>query len=1036
MTPELWARINPLFAAAVEKPRGERDAFVAEACGEDAELYQELAALIAAHEQQTVTAENTSEEIRRPPAKTGAAFSPGDLVIDRFRIVRMLGSGGMGEVYEAFDLEISQAIALKSIRSEIVRNSGALLRFKKEVQLARRLSGPNICRIHELFIAGSSTAPAGAFLTMELLDGITLSDRIRQSGAIPWREAQALASDMCAGLATIHDAGIIHRDFKSRNIMLVKRAGSTRAVVMDFGLAHEVRSSKSEAETALTLPGAILGTPEYMAPEQFEGRDVTPASDLFAFGVVLYEMLTGQRPFPSSNILSAAVLRGKRPEPVSTTQRKIPHRFDRVIGKCLEFDASRRYQSATELAQALRASPLAPRNLAFNRALTLRIAGVALLVLLGAGLAYYWQSRLYYRPNAEGEKSYQKGLAALREGSYLKATRWLGAAVNQDSKFVMAHARLAEAWSNLNFDSTAQTEMLIATKGENRVPPLDRMYLDAIRATLTRDFPGALGYYKKILDRLPDSEKAVGYVDLGLAFERAGDPTHALQSFKRASTLSSDNAASYMQAAILETHLNRIQDANHDFGQAQALYTADENPEGQAELDYQRGYLANNGEREVEATAFLNKALQEAKQLNDVQLEIRAEMQLVSVEYLSGKIGEAETEALAATKLAQENQLMSWAAEGLVRMANAEIGAGGSDHLQQADTYLQEALEYSQQDRVLALANFTLASLREQQHRSADVLQPARAAEAYYRANGYVADAGWALLLIGRAQAGLGQWRDALETANGLLALANQIKSNDLMVRSEELEGSVYIDMEDYPHSLEHYQNAFSMVQGGGVKPFEAVHCADVFWRMGEFEDAQRMLGLALPSSSGAGEIDVELLLAQLKYELAARTANRIIGKFPKMSFERKRNLQLDRAIAEAALGRTSEARRDLGSLLAQDGQPRDENGKPLAADDSAAFELAAARIYLATGDGKNALDQATKAEVYFESKHLMDSELRSSLTAAQAAKKLHDAASYKAFGEKSIDIQKELSHTWPFPEFNSYISRPDLKSQLKEIAH
>jgi tetratricopeptide (TPR) repeat protein len=299
--------------------------------------------------------------------------------------------------------------------------------------------------------------------------------------------------------------------------------------------------------------------------------------------------------------------------------------------------------------------------------------------------------------------------------------------------------------------------MLIATSGESRVPPLDRMYLDAIRATLTRDFAGALEYYRKILVRLPDSEKGAGYVDLGIAFERAGDPTHALESFKKASTLSSDNAASFLQAAILETRLNRTQDAGRDFSQAEALYTADENPEGQAELDYQRGYLANEREDTEEANTSLNNALTEARKLNDVQLEIRALSQLSSVAYISGKFDEANQEADTAIRLAQENQLISWTADGLVRKANAELAEGGSDHYQEADSNLQQAfdvLNQAQQDRVRALANLTLASLRNQQGRSAEVPQPARAAEAYYRANGYVSQAGFASALKGTRENG------------------------------------------------------------------------------------------------------------------------------------------------------------------------------------------------------------------------------------------------------------------------------------------
>ena len=201
-------------------------------------------------------------------------------------------------MYEAVDLELSQSVALKTIRPEIAGNPSVLSRFKKEVQLARRFSGPNVCRIHELFVIGSDGAAAGAaFLTMEFLEGITLAEKLRQAGPMSWREAKAIATDLCVGLSTIHAAGIIHRDLKSRNIMLADRNGSQRAVLMDFGLARELVPPSTAKESGLTVPGAVLGTPEYMAPEQFEGKAVTPATDIYAMGVLLYELVTGKHPF-------------------------------------------------------------------------------------------------------------------------------------------------------------------------------------------------------------------------------------------------------------------------------------------------------------------------------------------------------------------------------------------------------------------------------------------------------------------------------------------------------------------------------------------------------------------------------------------------------------------------------------------------------------------------------------------------------------------------------------------------------------------
>ncbi len=1036
MTPELWARLNPLFDAAIEMPRAERSAFIAEVCGGDAELRRELVALIDAHEQPDGLSGNIEEHIRTLVDGARREFAPADVVMGRFRIVRKLGRGGMGDVYEAFDLQLSEAIALKAIRPEIVENAGVLARFRKEVQLARRLSGPNVCRIHELFVLGGGADPDGAFLTMELLDGVTLSERIQQSGPIPWREAQELADGICSGVAAIHEAGMIHRDLKSRNIMLVNRAGSTCAVVMDFGLAHEIAPSQPDAPTGLTLPGAVLGTPEYMAPEQFEAKEVTPATDIFSLGVVLYEMLTGKNPFPSSNMLGAAVLRGRQPERASSLQRSVPHRLEHVIAKCLEYDPGRRYQSAGELARALKARYALPAYPAVDRPWILRIAAVVLAAAAVLGAFAWWQSRLYYRPNAEAEYWYGRGLAALREGSSLKATLLLGDALQHDSRFAMAHARLAEAWSNLDFDGAAQREMLIATSLEGRAPALDRLYIDAIRATLIPDFREAVKDYKEILGRLPQADKWAGYLDLGMACERAGDPANAADSFNKALSLNGDNPAPYLQKAILETHQDQDRNAGSDFNRAESLYQAEMNPEGLAELDYERGYLANGQGKWDDANAYLERALSEAQHLPQpsVQLEIRALTQLSSVAYASGGYGKAEGYANNAIQLARDNQLTSWAADGLVRRANAELAQADYDG---ADRDLKQAmgiLSQARQDRVQAMASLTLASLRNQQQRSAEVLAPAQAALAYYKANGYVTEAGQATLLIGRTERRQGNWPQALETAGDLLALAKAANRNILLVQAEELKAGVYLDMEDYPNALEHYRTAFSSAQNKVLRQYEAMDCADVLWRLGRFAEAEKMLESAPPSNTGGGEIEVDSLLAQLQYGAAARRASELIGKSPDMPATRMRDLHLDLAIAEAALGKTQAARTGLGSLLAPGGQPAALNGQPLDAGGLAGFELAAARIDLTLGDAKAAFDQAAKAESYFQSQRLLDSEFRSSLLAALAAQNLRDARNREIFTKKSLDIETQLGNTWSNSDSHSYLSRPDIVAQLRSL--
>ncbi|MEI9978880.1 MAG: protein kinase [Edaphobacter sp.] len=358
MTPELWERLKPLFHAALEEGPESRAAFIDSACGEDLELKRQLEQLLKAEQQDTGSLDVPLINVNGFLDRKGARFQPDELVLGRFRIIRPIGKGGMGEVYEVEDLQLG-TVALKTIRHSIASSSDAFERFRQEVQLARRVSGPQVCRIHELYLLPASGGfAATAFLTMEYLDGITLYEKILRDGPLPWKEARNITLEICEGLRLIHEKGIIHRDLKTANIMLCNQDGASRVVLMDFGLARDFSiakgsSSASVERPAKTLPQTIVGTPEYMAPEQFEGKPVSPATDIYALGIVLYSLVTGLHPYAADSPAAAAIRRTKHPLPPSSLRPSIPRQCDRIIERCLEYDPEKRFQSAKEVTRVL-----------------------------------------------------------------------------------------------------------------------------------------------------------------------------------------------------------------------------------------------------------------------------------------------------------------------------------------------------------------------------------------------------------------------------------------------------------------------------------------------------------------------------------------------------------------------------------------------------------------------------------------------------------------------------------------------------------
>src|ERR1700674_5167939 len=356
MERERWEQVEQIFHAALQVEESRRGELVRQSCAGDEDLRREVESLLAHHSESAsfietpAFADPGASPLRpRSSRSLNPTLNPksglADTVIGHYRILGKIGCGGMGVIYEAEDRKRARHVALKFLPEELADDPQSLERFGREARSASALNHPNICTIYEI-----NEANGRAFIAMELVVGKTLRDLLA-SGPLPMREAIEIAAQVAEGLTKAHEAGITHRDLKPENLM-VSDDGFVK--ILDFGLAKLASPSGSDICTTSTTPGLVLGTVGYMSPEQASGDQLDFRSDQFSFGLVLYEMVTGKRPFQRSTAAETLVAILREPaEPITRQNRDAPAPMCWAIERCLAKEPDKRYVSTRDLAREL-----------------------------------------------------------------------------------------------------------------------------------------------------------------------------------------------------------------------------------------------------------------------------------------------------------------------------------------------------------------------------------------------------------------------------------------------------------------------------------------------------------------------------------------------------------------------------------------------------------------------------------------------------------------------------------------------------------
>ncbi|MDQ3653252.1 MAG: protein kinase [Acidobacteriota bacterium] len=991
--------------------------------------------------------------------------------ISHYRITDKLGEGGMGVVYVAEDVRLRRRVAVKfsNVGGD---EQGYRARFLREARAISALSHPHIATVYDY----GETDEGQPFIVMEFVSGSNLCEVLRE-GSLTLQRGVGIVAEVAEALAEAHRYGIIHRDIKPSNVMINHRQ---EVKVLDFGLAKQVEGeggySDIEAPTLMasqTRSNAVIGTLLYLSPEQAIAAPVDARSDLFALGAVLYECVAGRPAFSGVNPIEVcAQILHVDPPPPSRFNSLVTPELDRITLKALAKRPEHRYQSARELVADLHAvretlnnieqvvtqriSPAAhtPRISALTSfSSTLRrprfsvfflAAMLALVVSAVWGISRLWRPDPY-RPSPEAARWYQKGEGALRDGTYYTASRALESAVKSDDGYALAHARLAEAWMELDYADRASQEIARARSlapDLSRLSPLEALHLQAINDTVIRKFADAIISYREILRRAPEAEKAYAHLDLGRTYEKNEEVGKAMENYIAATVRNPESAAAFLRLGILNGRQQNPAGAAGMFDKAEKLYQDFSNFEGVTEVYYQRGLLYKQNGELAKARDQSQRALAIAQTTTNNRFQqINALLQLSNVSLGEGNTGQAQQLAKEAVDLARAERMENLATNGLIDLGNSFLYR---NQIAEAEGYFRQALELASRDHGRlnkAKALLSLGKLHYQQDAPVEARSYAEQSLPLFEKGGYLTESSQALKVIGYTNVMKGDYDAALQAFQQQHQLAEQ-SSNPLQIASSKHAiGFVRAHQEQYTEALSHFGGSYEINRKLGMQLealYDLTDDGDMLWRLGRYKESQEALDKAfsianLPDESYRRRLPrvylIKALMMLSRRRLAeaaelSRQAIRLAGAEDRNTLvEAKYTL----GITQALTGATNEGKQMCLEAVAM--------AKSI--DDArlmSSASLSLAEVLIEGGDSRQALTTALELRERFERADQQDSLWHMWRIAAYASYKAGDAAQARVYAANALDVLSKLQPKWGTENYNSFRARPDVQLHLKEL--